>query len=76
MCYGQNERNYQREPECQGGTLLKISILHDCFQHVFCTCRKLILTYKLLQGVFGIKDIDYMCFETPFPSRRGYNLRR
>ena len=71
-----NERNYQREPECQGGTLLN----KDCtssrlYQQVFCTGRKLILTYKLLQGVFGMKDIDFMCFEKPFPSRRDYSLR-
>ena len=48
-----NERNYQREPECQGGTLLNkdCTSLHDFIQQVFCICRKLILTYNLLQGV-------------------------
>ena len=46
-------------------------ISNKCFVHV---CRKLILTYKFLQGVFGMKDIDFMCFEKPFPSRRGYSL--
>ena len=59
-----NKRNYQREPECQAGTLLN----KDCnssglYPKVCCICRKLTLTYKLLKGVFGMKDIDFMCFE-------------
>ena len=41
-----------------------------------CICRKLILTYKLSQGVFRMKDIDVMCFEKHFSSRRDYSLRK
>ena len=53
----------------------KIAALHDCIQQVFCTGRKFILIYKSLQGAFGMKDIDFMCFEKPFPSKRCYSLR-
>ena len=55
--------------------LTKTALLNGCSQHVSCTCKKLILTYKLLQDVFGMKDIDFICFEKPFPSKRGYSLR-
>ena len=39
------------------------SVSNKCFF----ICRKLILIYKLLQGDFGMKDIDFMCVEKHFP---------
>ena len=66
MCYKQTSSvikgNLSRRNTFEQGLHF---FLQDCIQQVFCTCRKLILTYKLLQGVFGMKGVDFMSFEKP-----------